>query len=122
MRFKIDWASLIVGRKFAVFALIYIVFEGNFQLQVPGGGGLYLEGQFNGGFFALRVWGADIWRGLFSEFYGISYPSITKKKYKLTSGPRCGTWRGTVLTSNVLDRHSITVMSEAERHDEENIA
>ena len=22
-----------------------------------GGGGLYLEGQFNGGFFALRVWG-----------------------------------------------------------------
>ena len=81
MRFKIDWASLIVGRKFAVFALIYIVFEGNFQLQVPGGGGLYLEGQFNGGFFALRVWGADIWRGLFSEFYGISYPSITKKKY-----------------------------------------
>ena len=37
----------------------------------------------------------------------------------LTSGPRYGTWRGTVLTSNVLDRHSITVMSEAERHDEE---
>ena len=34
-------------------------------------GGLYLEGRFNGGFFALRVWGAYIWRGLFSEFYGI---------------------------------------------------
>ena len=34
-------------------------------------GGLYLEGRFNGGFFALRVWGAYTWRGLFSEFYGI---------------------------------------------------
>ena len=34
-------------------------------------GGLYLEGRFKGGFFALRVWGAYIWRGSFSEFYGI---------------------------------------------------
>ena len=34
-------------------------------------GGLYLKGQFNGGFFALWVWGAYIWRGLFSEFYAI---------------------------------------------------
>ena len=33
--------------------------------------GLYSEGRFNGGFFALRFWGAYIWRGLFSEFYGI---------------------------------------------------
>ena len=39
-----------------------------FQVQAPGG--LYLEGRFNGGFFALRVWGAYTWRGLFSEFYG----------------------------------------------------
>ena len=61
MRFKIDWASLVVERKFAVFALIYFVFEGNFQVQAPEGayiwrgdltegilryefGGLYLEG------------------------------------------------------------------------------
>ena len=41
LRFKIDWASLIVGRKFTVFALFYFVFEGN-----------YLEGRFNGGFLA----------------------------------------------------------------------
>ena len=33
-----------------------------------------MEGRFNGGFFALPVWGAYIWRGLFSEFYGISKP------------------------------------------------
>ena len=70
MRFKIDWASLIVGRKFTVFALFYFVLEGNFQVHAPGGG-LYLEWRFNGGFFALRVWGAYTWRGLFSEFYGI---------------------------------------------------
>ena len=36
LRFKIDCASLIVGRKFTVFALFYFVFEGNFQVQAPG--------------------------------------------------------------------------------------
>ena len=48
LRFKIDWASFIVERKFTVFALLYFVFEGNFQRQAPppppGGGGLYLVG------------------------------------------------------------------------------
>ena len=68
LRFKIDWTSLIVGRKFTVFALFYFVFEGNFQVQAPGG--LYLEGRFNGRFFGLKDWGAYIWRGLSSEFYG----------------------------------------------------
>ena len=67
MGFKIDWASLIVGSKFTVLALFYFVFEGNFPSTSPWGG-LYLEGLFNGGLFALPVWGAYIWRGLFSEF------------------------------------------------------
>ena len=31
------------GRKFTVFALFYFVFEGNFQVQPPGG--LYLEAE-----------------------------------------------------------------------------
>ena len=78
LRFKIDWASLIVGRKFTIFALFYFVFEGNFQAQAPGRGrGAYIwRGNFNnGGLFALRAWGAYIWRGLymeglFSDFYG----------------------------------------------------
>ena len=35
--FKIDWASLIVGRKFNGFALFYFIFEGNFQVQAPWG-------------------------------------------------------------------------------------
>ena len=30
LRFKIDWARLIAGRRFTVFALFYFVFEGNF--------------------------------------------------------------------------------------------
>ena len=47
-------------------ALFYFVFEGNFQVQAPGG--LIFGGRVNGGFFALRVWGlifggADTWRG-----------------------------------------------------------
>ena len=58
MRFKIDWANLTVGRKFTVFALFYFVFGGNFQVKAPGG--LYLEGQFNGGFFVLCVRGVHI--------------------------------------------------------------
>ena len=64
-----NWASLMVGRKFTIFALFYFVFEDNLQLQAPGGGGgsLHLEGQFNGGFFALLVWGAYIWRGSYME-------------------------------------------------------
>ena len=37
LRFKIDWASLIVGGKFTVFALFCFVFEGNLQVQAPGG-------------------------------------------------------------------------------------
>ena len=46
LRFKIDWASFIVERKFIVFALLYFVFEGNFQVQAPpgGGGGLIFGG------------------------------------------------------------------------------
>ena len=48
-----------------VIALFY------FEVQAPRG--LYSEGRFNGGIFALRVQGAYIWRGLFSEFYGIYF-------------------------------------------------
>ena len=80
MRFKIDWASLIVGSKFTVFALFYFVFEGNFPSKsAPGGlifggailrrvfcvtslGSLYLEGLIHGGAYfrnftvSLNLW------------------------------------------------------------------
>ena len=60
LRFKIDWANLIVGRKFTVFALycLYLRAISKYKLQ---------EGLVFGGFFALRVWGAYIWRGLYME-------------------------------------------------------
>ena len=35
LSFKIDWASLIVGRKFNVFALFYFVFLGQFPSTSP---------------------------------------------------------------------------------------
>ena len=78
MRFKIDWASLIVGSKFAVFALFYFVFEGTFPRTSPRGG-LYLEPEgFNGRFFALPDWGAYIWSGLYMErlIFGILWYDI----------------------------------------------
>ena len=71
LRFKIDWASLIVGSKFTVFALFYFVFEGNFPSTSPRRAYIW-RGDLTEGFFALLVWGAYIWRGLFSEFYGIT--------------------------------------------------
>ena len=44
LRFKIDWASRIVGNKFTVFALFYFVFEGNFLSTSPPGAYIILEG------------------------------------------------------------------------------
>ena len=49
LRFKIDWASLIVGSKFTVFPLFYFVFEGNFPSTSPQG--------------------ASIWRGDLTEVF-----------------------------------------------------
>ena len=70
LRFKIDWASLIVGKRFTVFALFYFVFEGNFQVQAPGGAYIW-RGDLTEGSLRYEFWGAHIWKGLFSEFYGI---------------------------------------------------
>ena len=53
LHFEIDWDSLIVASKFTVFALFYFLFEGNFPNTSPRGG-IFLEGRFNRGFFALQ--------------------------------------------------------------------
>ena len=66
MRFKIDWASLIVGSKFTVFALFYFVFEGNFPSTSPRGAYVW-RGDLTEGFLRYRFWGAYIWRGLYTE-------------------------------------------------------
>ena len=64
MRFKIDWAGLILGRKFTVF-LFYLVFEGNLQVQAPD---LYLEGSFNGGFLRYEFGGLIFGGAYFRNF------------------------------------------------------
>ena len=72
MHFKIDWASLIVGSKFTIFALVYFVFEGNFPSTSPRGSYIW-RGNLTKGFLRYRFGGLILnWRGLFSEFYGIS--------------------------------------------------
>ena len=72
MRFKIDWASLIVGSKFAVFALFYFVFEGNFPNTSPRGAYIW-RGDLTEGFLRYQF-GGLIFGGalIFSEFYGNS--------------------------------------------------
>ena len=71
MRFKIDWASLIVGSKFTVFALFYFVFEGNFPSTSPRGAYIW-KGDLTEGFCVTVLGGgAYFWRGLYSEFYGM---------------------------------------------------
>ena len=76
MSFKIDWASRIVGSKFTVFSLFYFVFEGNSPSTSPRGANIW-RGDLTEGFLyyqfgGLIFEGAYTWRGLFSEFYGIS--------------------------------------------------
>ena len=66
MHFKIDWASLIVGSKFTVFALFYFVFEGNFPSTRPRRA-YFLRGDLTKGFSRYRFGGAYIWRGVYME-------------------------------------------------------
>ena len=73
MRFKNDWASLILGRKFTVFALFYFVFEGNLQVKDPPGGAYIWRGNLTEGFLSyefggLIFGGAYTWRGFFRNF------------------------------------------------------
>ena len=58
------------GKEIYHFCFVLICIRGQIPSTSPAGG-LYSEGRFNGGFFALRFWGANIWRGLFSEFFEI---------------------------------------------------
>ena len=64
------WASLIVGNKFTVFALLYFVFEGNFPSTSPRGAYIWrgdiTEGFLHYRFRGLIFGGSYTWRGLFS--------------------------------------------------------
>ena len=65
LRLKIDWARLIVEGNLAFLFCFTLYLRAISKYKPPGG--LYLEWRFNGGFFALRVWGAYIWRRLYME-------------------------------------------------------
>ena len=56
MRFKLDWASLIVRSKFTVFALFYFVFGAIFQVQAPRGTYIW-RGDLTEGFLLYRFEG-----------------------------------------------------------------
>ena len=56
MRFQLHWVSLIVGGKFTVFALFYLVFEGNFLSRNPQGAYIW-RGDLTEGFLRYRFGG-----------------------------------------------------------------
>ena len=63
LRFKIDWASLIVGSKFTVFTLFYFVFDGNFPGTGPRGAYIW-RSDLREGFLRYRFGGL-----IFGEAY-----------------------------------------------------
>ena len=67
MRLKIDWASLIVGRKFTVFALFYLVFEGNFTISSRQGAYIW-RGDITEGFLRYRFGGIIFGGAYFRNF------------------------------------------------------
>ena len=85
LRFKIDWASLIVGSKFTIFALFCFVFDCNFPST-------YIwRGDLTEGFLRYRIvgpifGGAYTWRSIFSEFYGISKVLVHIRRTALIIG------------------------------------
>ena len=67
LRFKIDWASLIVGSKFTVFALFYFVFEGNFPSTSPRGAYIW-RGELTEGFLRYEFGGLIFGGAYFRNF------------------------------------------------------
>ena len=65
--FKIDWASLIVGSKFTIFALFYFVFEGNFPSTSPRGAYIW-RGDLTEGFLRYRIGGLIFGGAYFRNF------------------------------------------------------
>ena len=63
MRFKIDWASFIVGRKVTVFALFYFVYKDSSKYKPPPPGG-------EGGGGCAYIWRGDLTEGLLRYEFG----------------------------------------------------
>ena len=64
MRFKIDWASLIVGSKFTVFALFYLLYLKAISKYKPRGGAYIWRGDLTEVFFGVTSSGDLYLEGL----------------------------------------------------------
>ena len=81
MRFKVDWASLILGRKFTVFLTLYL--RAISKYKPPG----LVRGAYRGD-FASRVWGLYL-EGLIhggAYFRSFMVFTVNIKHYLLNSG------------------------------------
>ena len=67
LRFKIDWASLIVGSKLTIFALFYFVFEGNCPSTSPQWAYIW-RGDLTEGFLHYQFGGRIFGRAYFRNF------------------------------------------------------
>ena len=78
MRFKTDWASLIVGSQFTVFALFYFAFEGNFPSTSPRGAYIW-RGDLTEGFLRFRFGGLIFGGAYFRNFTVYAVNSFTSE-------------------------------------------
>ena len=69
LRFKIDWPSLLLGRKFTVFLCFTLYLRAIFKYKFRGRGAYIWRGDLTKGFLRYKFTGASIWKGLFSELY-----------------------------------------------------
>ena len=88
LRFKIDRSSLIVGKKFIVFALFYFELEGNFQVQAPGGGGDIWRGDLTEGFLRYEFGGL-----IFGGAYFRNFTVSNKEETSLSNSIVVFLWR-----------------------------
>ena len=81
MRFKVDWASLILGWNFTVFLCFTLYLRAISKYKPPGEAYIW-RGDLTEVFLryelrGLIFGGAYTWRGLFSEFYGSKFGQTT---------------------------------------------
>ena len=74
VHFKIDWASLILGRKFTIFLCFTLYLRAISKYKHPSRAYIW-RGDLTEGFLRYEfrgpiLGGAYTWRSLFSEFYG----------------------------------------------------
>ena len=79
MRLKIDWASLLVGSIFTVFALFYFVFESNFPGTRPRGAYIW-RGDLTEGFLRYRF-GGLIFGGAYFRNFTVCYRNTLSESW-----------------------------------------